>query len=231
MKLGIIAAMDIEAEQLVAAMKDAKKETVSGIEFTSGKLGNADAVIAVCGIGKVFAALCAEAMILRYQPDAVINTGIAGSLSETLSIGSIVISEAVVHHDLDVTPLGTPYGYIMELDSILLPADEKLIAKIEGLCGKLGISHEVGVVASGDQFVAAKERKEFIVSQFGAIACEMEGAAIGHVCYVNKVPFVILRSISDGANEDALMDYPTFRKLAAAKGSELMLEFTKGLDA
>ena len=229
MKLGIIAAMDIEAEQLVAAMKDAKKETVSGIEFTSGKLGNADAVIAVCGIGKVFAALCAEAMILRYQPDVVVNTGIGGALSGKLKIGDIVISTGVVHHDLDTTPLGTPYGHIAELDKIVLPAKESLVKIISAVCEKLGISYLPGTVASGDQFVATKERKDFIVAQFDAVACEMEGAAIGHVCYVNQVPFVILRAISDGANEDAQMDYPTFRKIAAEKGAKLMLALTEVL--
>lgn len=213
--IGIIGAMDIEIDALKALLAQPESETVSGIEFTRGVLEGKQVVLAVCGIGKVFAAICAQTMILRYGVSVVINTGVGGSLSKELSVGNIAIAEYAVQHDMDTSPLGDPVGLISGINIVQLPADKELAGKIKTVTDRLGIKSLVGTVASGDQFVASAAQKERIVSNFGAIACEMEGAAIGHVCYVNKVPFAIIRSISDNANGEAEIDYPTFRGIAA----------------
>lgn len=213
--IGIIGAMDIEIDALKALLTQPKSETVSGIEFTRGVLEGKQVVLAVCGIGKVFAAICAQTMILRYGVSVVINTGVGGSLSKELSVGNIAIADYAVQHDMDTSPLGDPVGHISGINVVQLPADKELAEKIKAVTDRLGIKSLVGTIASGDQFVASTAQKERIVSNFGAVACEMEGAAIGHVCYVNKVPFAIIRSISDNANGEAEIDYPTFRGIAA----------------
>lgn len=224
MKLGIIAAMAIEAEQIQAAMTEKTSEEISGIAFVSGKLGQRDAVVAVCGIGKVFAALCTQTMILRYRPDAIINTGVGGTLTEHLSIGDLAISTAVVQHDMDTSPLGDPVGMLSGLNQIELPADKNMVEKVCEICEKKGIRHHCGVIASGDQFIASREKKDWIVATFQGISCEMEGASVGHVCTVNKVPFVILRAISDSADGGACEDYPSFAKKAAKTSAGVVME-------
>jgi len=213
--LGIIGAMEVEVETLKLLIKDKKEEQVSGVNFISGKLGNEDVVVAKCGVGKVFAAICAEAMILTYQPDMIINVGVAGSLDTSLNIGDVVIAKSVVQHDMDTTPIGDPYGMLSDIKLIHIPTDEKFTAKLEDAVKSVGIPYKIGIVASGDQFIDKPEQKSFIKDHFNANACEMEGGSIGHVCYVNNIPFAVLRAISDGANEDSKMDFPTFTKLAA----------------
>ena len=223
MKLGIIAAMTIEADLIKAAMTDTTAEEISGITFVSGKRGKCDAVVAVCGIGKVFAALCTQTMILRYAPDCVINTGVGGTLTDKLGIGDLAVSTAVVQHDMDTSPLGDPVGLISGINVIEMPADKAMAEKVCAICETKGIRHHCGVIASGDQFIASREKKDWIVSTFAGIACEMEGASVGQVCYVNKVPFVILRAISDSADGGACEDYPTFAKNAAKTSASVVL--------
>lgn len=225
--IGIIAAMNVEMESMRSHLIHPVSETVSGIEFVCGTLEGHEVVTAVCGIGKVFAALCAQTMILRYAPELVINTGVAGTLTPELSIGSIAVSTGVVQHDMDTSALGDPIGLISGINRIMLPADAALSDTLCACARSLGIVARQGVIASGDQFIANGERKDFIAKHFSAIACEMEGAAIGHVCYINKVPFCVLRAISDSADGSSHMDYPAFVKLAAAQSVELMLSFFK----
>ena len=223
--IGIIAAMNVEMDSLRSHMENKETEVISGIRFVRGTLEGKEVVTAVCGIGKVFAALCAQTMILHYQPQSIINTGVAGTLTDALSIGSIAISSAVVQHDMDTSPLGDPVGLISGINKVELPADRLLAGKLSACAKVMGIKTETGVIASGDQFVASAERKTFIVEKFKAIACEMEGAAIGQVCYVNKVPFCILRAISDSADGSSHMDYPTFVKMAAEQSVSLLRRF------
>lgn len=224
MNLGIVAAMAIEADMIKEAMTEKTSETISGVEFVSGKLGQRDVVVAVCGIGKVFAALCTQTMILRYHPEQIINTGVGGTLIEYLSIGDLAISTAVVQHDMDTSPLGDPVGMLSGLNQIKLPADKNMVEKVCQICEKKGIRHHCGVIASGDQFIASREKKDWIVSTFQGISCEMEGASVGHVCTVNKVPFVILRAISDSADGGACEDYPSFAKKAAKTSAGVVME-------
>ena len=224
MKLGIIAAMKIEAELIEAAMTDIVRETCGSIEFCLGKIGNTDIVLAVCGIGKVFAAICAQTMIVKYAPDAVINTGVGGTLTKKLSVGDVAVSSAMVQHDMDTSALGDPVGLISGPNIIEIPADAALAEKISAIVRGMGINTVTGIIATGDQFIAKQETKDRIVSQFGAIACEMEGAAIGQVCCVNKVPFAVIRAISDDADGGACEDYPTFAKMAAKNSAKAVIE-------
>ncbi len=224
MKLGIIAAMKIEAELIEAAMTDIVRETCGSIEYCLGKIGNTDIVLAVCGIGKVFAAICAQTMIVKYAPDAVINTGVGGTLTKKLSVGDVAVSSAMVQHDMDTSALGDPVGLISGPNIIEIPADVALAEKISAIVKDMGINTVKGTIATGDQFIAKQETKDRIVSRFGAIACEMEGAAIGQVCYVNKVPFAVIRAISDDADSGACDDYPTFAKMAAKNSAKAVIE-------
>ena len=223
MKLGIIAAMTIEADLIKASMTDTTAEEVSGITFVSGKLGKSEAVVAVCGIGKVFAAMCTQTMILRYEPDCIINTGVGGTLTDKLGIGDLAVSTAVVQHDMDTSPLGDPVGLISGINVIEMAADKAIAEKVCAICEAKEIRYYCGTIASGDQFIASREKKDWIVSTFNGIACEMEGASVGQVCYVNKVPFVILRAISDSADGGACEDYPTFAKNAAKTSASVVL--------
>ena len=225
--IGIIAAMVPEIEKVKAAMTDKDTRTVSGIEFVSGKLYGKDAVVAKCGIGKVFAALCTQTMILTYAPEYIINIGVGGTLTDRLSIGDIAISSDVVQHDMDTSPLGDPVGLVSGINIVHFPADERISAGLASAADKLGINRLIGTVASGDQFIASKERKEFIRTSFGAVSCEMEGAAVGHVCYVNSVPFAVLRAISDSADDSSHMDYGEFVLLAAERSFDVISEFIK----
>lgn len=225
--IGIIAAMDVEMKSLRAFIEDPVTETVSGITFVSGTLEGQQVVTAVCGIGKVFAAMCAQTMILRYSPEMIVNTGVAGTLTDKLTIGSVAVSSAVVQHDMDTSAIGDPVGLISGINKVKLPADDRLAGTLSACAKVLGIRTETGVIASGDQFVASAARKEQIVNAFGAIACEMEGAAIGQVCYVNRVPFCVLRAISDSADGSSHMDYPAFVEMAAAQSVKLLRTFLR----
>ena len=213
--IGIIGAMTVEIEGIREKMTDKSEKTISGVTYVCGKLGKGEVVTAVCGIGKVFAAICAQTMILGFKPDVIINTGVAGSLSSELNVCDIAVADKVVQHDMDTSPLGDPKGLVSGINVIYFEADKKASALLSGIVKENGINTVLGTIASGDQFIASKEVKAGIVSEFGAIACEMEGAAIGHVCYVNKVPFAVLRAISDKADGVAEIDYPTFCKMAA----------------
>ena len=225
--IGIIAAMDVEMKSLRSYMENTETEVISGIRFVRGTLEGKDVVTAVCGIGKVFAALCAQTMILHYQPKCIINTGVAGTLTDALTIGSIAVSTAVVQHDMDTSPLGDPVGLISGINKVDIPADRLLSGQLSACAKVMGVKTASGVIASGDQFVASAERKAFIAERFKAIACEMEGAAVGQVCYVNKVPFCVLRAISDSADGSSHMDYPTFVQMAAEQSVALLRRFMR----
>jgi len=223
--IGIIGAMGVEIKALEDLLENKKSDTISGVEYLSGTIYNKDVVLAVCGIGKVFAAICAQTMILKYNPEIIINTGVAGTLTEKLSIGDIAIAENVVQHDMDTSPLGDPVGLISGINIVKIPADETTYKKIESAVQKTGTNYQIGTIASGDQFLASNEIKERIIRNFGAIAGEMEGASIGHVCYVNKTPFCVLRAISDRADGSGAENYMEFLNSAAKNAVEVMKKF------
>ena len=222
---GIICAMQLEMDGLRAQMTDTVSGTVSGIEFVRGTLCGAPVVTAVCGVGKVFAALCAQTMILRYAPARLINTGVAGSLSPALTIGNIAIARDVVQHDMDTSPLGDPVGLLSGINIVHIPADPALGEALEASAAACGLTVRRGTIATGDQFISSGEQKSRIRDSFDAIACEMEGGAIGHVCFVNGIPFAVLRAISDGGDEEASMDYPTFARMAAENSVRVLTDY------
>ncbi len=225
--IGIIGAMGVEINTLANLLENKRTETISGVEYMSGTIYGKEVVLAVCGIGKVFAAICAQTMILKYNPDVIINTGVAGTLTDKLSIGDIAIADSVVQHDMDTSPLGDPVGLLSGINIVKIPSDEKTYKRIEACVKATNTNYQIGTIASGDQFLASNDVKERIVKNFGAIAGEMEGASIGHVCYVNKKPFCVLRAISDCADGTGAENYLEFLDLAAQKAVDVMKMFIK----
>ena len=222
MRIGIIGAMQMEVDALQAAMNQPVSESVSGITFVRGSIGRHEIIAAVCGIGKVFAAMCAQTMILRYQPQGIINIGVAGTVTSGLKVLDIAVADNVCQHDMDTSPLGDPAGLISGINQIYFPANKALAQAIGAAADKLGIRHTTGTIASGDQFIHTQEKKTWIHETFNAIAAEMEGGSIGHVCTVNQVPFAVLRTISDG--DGGTMDYNTFAQKAALQSIDVIME-------
>ena len=215
MRIGIIGAMDIEVQALKEMMDNPQVKKISSVDFYCGKLMNIDTVVAVAGVGKVNAAVCAQTMILEYAPDYIINTGVAGGLSSELEIGDIAVADKVCEHDMDTSPVGDELGFITGINKVYMDCDEYISNLMyESANAVEGIKALMGTVASGDQFIATDTQRNFIKGNFNAIAAEMEGASIGHVCTMNGVKFGVLRAISDGANSDSVMDFPTFTKMA-----------------
>ena len=223
--IGIIGAMGIEIRALADLLENKKTETISGVEYMSGKIFGKDVVLAVCGIGKVFAAICAQTMILKYNPDVIINTGVAGTLTDKLSIGDIAIADSVVQHDMDTSPIGDPVGLLSGINIVNIPTATRVARVLSECVEQVGVKCVIGTVATGDQFVATDAKRRYIKETFNAAACEMEGGAIGQVCYVNNVPFGIIRAISDGGDGDAVLDYPTFAQKAAENSVLAVLRF------
>lgn len=231
MKIGIIGAMAVEVDGIKALMENKSTEKIGAVEYYSGTLGTAEAVVAEAGVGKVNAAVCAQTMILKYNPDIVINTGVAGGLSPELEIGDIAVATNVVEHDMDTTPVGDEPGYITGLNTVYIETDEEITDKLLNIANRLErIKAIKGTIASGDQFIASNEQREKIMHNFPtAIAAEMEGASIGHVCAMSQKPFAVLRAISDGANSGSVEDFPAFVKLAAKRSIEIMVNLLKEL--
>ena len=227
--IGIIGAMSVEIDELRGKLVHPVDETVSRIRFTRGLLAGKEVVLAVCGIGKVYAAICAQTMILKYAPELLVNTGVAGGLDPSLHIGDIVVATDLVQHDMDTTPLGDVPGLISGINVVEFPADGESRRGMTDCVKALGLSCRQWRIASGDQFVAGGERKEFIRNTFGAVACEMEGAAIAQVCRLYSVKFSVLRSMSDSADGEAEMDFPTFVNLSADRAAKIALALAKSL--
>ena len=229
-KLGIVGAMREEIETLVEKLTEVKRTEYARSTYYEGKLEGLDVVVVQCGVGKVNAAMCVQTLCNCYQVTHVVNTGVAGSLSAELDIGDLVVSRDAMYHDFDCNYVGYPIGQVPGMDVIAFPADDKLMACAFAAAEQVNPGHtKMGRVASGDQFVASKELKERIISITGALCTEMEGAAIAQTAYRNGVPFVILRAISDKADDSAEMDYPTFEKIAAHRCAAVTMAFARGL--
>lgn len=224
--IGIIGAMDEEVDQIVADMQVEREETKAMMTFKSGTLNGKDVVVVRSGIGKVNAAACTQILADDFNVDCVINTGIAGSLKAEINIADIVISSDVLHHDMDATGFGYPLGQIPRMEVLSFKADDRLIKLAKEACGKVvpEVGTHVGRIVSGDQFISDKNIKESIASNFEGYCTEMEGAAIAQTAYLNNIPFVILRAISDKADDSATMDYPTFEKQAINNSVKLIKE-------
>lgn len=223
-KVGIIGAMEIEVARLKADMEILREVKKAGMMFCEGTLKGQPAVVVRSGIGKVNAAVCTQILVDEFGVDAVINTGIAGSLNAEINIGDIVISTDVLHHDMDAVNFGYEPGQIPQMDVFSFAADEALASRAEAVCHKVNPEIQVfrGRVVSGDQFVADREVKDRIAAQFHGFCTEMEGAAIAQAAYLNEIPFVIIRAISDKADDSATEDYPTFERKAAEHSVRLV---------
>lgn len=223
-RIGIIGAMDEEVNQLKDKLNEVKVATKAAMDFYSGKLRGKDVVVVRSGIGKVNAAVCTQILIDDYDVDVVINTGIAGSLKAEINIGDLVISTDALQHDMDVTSFGYEPGIIPRMETSIFKADEIIAQKAKVLCEK--VNPEIGVflgrVVSGDQFIGAKDKKDWIAKQFGGLCTEMEGAAIAQTAYLNHVPFLVIRAISDKADDSANMDYQEFEAKAIEHGVNLL---------
>lgn len=215
-KLGIIGAMEIEVAILKSKLENARVTKIGPMEFFEGKLAGCEVVIVMCGVGKVHAAMCTQTLCTHFGVTHIVNTGVAGSLDPELDICDVLVSTDAIQHDMDVTHLSYNVGQVPGLDVRAFPADEMLIRYAFEASEAIRPGHtKLGRVATGDQFVSSKAQKEKIIADTAAKCTEMEGGAIAQTAYVNGVPFVILRAISDKADDSADMDYPTFERLAA----------------
>lgn len=227
--LGIIGAMDVEVDSLKSVMSDTEINKTAGMDFYKGKINDKEVVVVKCGIGKVNAAMCTQVLADIYHVDAVINTGVAGSLNNDIDICDIVVSTCAQQHDMDVTPLGYDKGIIPDMDTSIFYADSNLITLAKDSVKSAGLEVKVfeGKVVSGDQFIGTAKAKATLKELFLGDCAEMEGASIAHVASLNKIPFLIIRAISDKADGGAEMDYPTFEKKAAENSIKLLKEIIK----
>lgn len=223
-KIGIIGAMELEVEELKQKMDVRRKEEKASMEFWEGTLNGTEVVIVRSGIGKVNAALCTQILCDLFQVSHIINTGVAGSLKNEIDIGDIVVSVDALHHDVDVRVFGYPLGEVPQVGCLAFPADKHLVELAVSSCKDVNQDIHVyeGRIVSGDQFVSDKQVKENIIKNFQGFCVEMEGAPIAQAAYLNHVPFVIIRAISDKADDSAEMDYPTFERAAAAHSAALV---------
>jgi adenosylhomocysteine nucleosidase len=222
--LGIIGAMDVEIDAVKAQVKNPQQAVIAGCEFVCGSINGAEVCVARCYPGKVNAALCTQAMIDNFGVSAIINLGICCSLGAGIEIKNIVIASEVCQYDFDTSAVDGVKGLAFN-NTVKLPADKALSDALFAAAQSCGAKVHRGCIASGDTFIASQDFKDEIASDFGAICGEMEGGAIGHVCCANEIPFAVLRSVSDGGNDAALLDYPTFKHVAAAMSSKIILKF------
>lgn len=228
-RIGIIGAMDEEVDRLKENMQVDKIEKKAGMEFFAGVLGDKDVVVVRSGIGKVNAGICTQILVDDFQVNSVINTGIAGSLKNEINIGDIVLSKDCLQHDMDATGFGYKIGVIPRMEQSTFIADETLIDLAQQVNREVNpdITSYIGRVVSGDQFISNDEKKEFLVSEFQGYCTEMEGAAIAQVCYLNEIPFLIIRAISDKADNSATMDYSEFEAKAIEHTVRLVIGMMK----
>ena len=209
---------------LKEAAKITKTTTIAEMEFCDGKLGDNEVVIVQCGMGKVNAGICAHTLINDFGCTKIVNTGVAGSLDNQLDIGDIVVSVDAVQHDFDVEPIGFQKGEIPYTGLYAFSADQEMRAMAIEAVGKVApdIHAYEGRVCSGDQFIFSEEQKQAIISNFGGMCCEMEGAAIAQACYLNNTPFVVIRAISDKSDGSHSIEYETFKATAAANCAKIV---------
>ena len=223
-KIGIIGAMELEVEELKSKMEVSQIVEKASMKFFEGTLNGKEVVIVQCGIGKVNAGMCVQILADLFGVDAVINTGVAGSLRAEINIGDIVVSKDACEHDMDVSPLGYEPGIIPQMKASFFEADRTLVETAMAVCREVNPDIEVyeGRVLSGDQFISDNDKKNWLISTFDGSCTEMEGAAIAHAAYLNNIAYVVIRAISDKADGSAQMDYPEFERAAAKHSAKLV---------
>lgn len=223
-KIGIIGAMEEEVLCLKNKMNITEVRSIASLEFYVGMLHNREVILVRSGIGKVNAALCTQILIDCFHIDSVINTGVAGALSDELEIGDVVISLDAMQHDVDATGFGYDLGIIPSMDNSCFKADKRLLKIAKKASEVLSMKTNVFVkrIVSGDQFISDSQKKKELIEIFGGFCTEMEGASIAQVCYINKIPFVIIRSISDKADDSAEVNFAEFTQLASANSCDML---------
>lgn len=228
MSIGIIGAMDEELELLLKETQIVKKENKANMEFNVGVILGKEVVIVRCGIGKVNAAICTQILIDDFSVSKVINVGIAGGIGKDVLPGDIVIAENLVQHDMDTTAFGDKIGQIPRVDTYDFKCNSTLVSIAKKACESFQVNNYfIGRIVSGDQFIADIEKITWLNKEFNALACEMEGASIAQVCYLNSIPFVVIRSISDNANNGAHMDYEKFKPIAVKNSTNIIENMLK----
>ncbi len=230
MIFGIIGAMELETELLIKKIKDAQKTVIGQLEFYSGTMHQHHVVVVTSGIGKVNAAMCTQILISEFKVDAIINTGVSGAIDNRLNIGDVVVSTDCMEHDFDCTAFGYAPGIIPKMETSTFVAAEDLVTRAYDACVKAlpHIAVFKGRIVSGDEFVSSPEKRAFIDTHFKAMTTEMEGAAIAHTAYLNRVPFVIIRAMSDKADGTAHTNFDEFSKQSALHSSmivDIMLSY------
>ena len=227
--IGIIGAMDEEVSKLKESLSNVSVKNMASMEFYEGTLYDTDVVIVRSGIGKVNAGICAQILVDVYNVSAIINTGIAGSLNADINIGDIVLSSDAIQHDMDAVAFGYDIGVIPSMETSTFQADKKLIDIAESACSEVieDVKVFTGRVLSGDQFISGKEKKQWLIDNLSGFCTEMEGAAIAQAAYLNKIPFLIIRAISDKADDSAHMDYPAFEAMAIENSVKLLKAIIK----
>lgn len=232
MKIGIIAAEQEEFEAILNIAKVEERKEIYELNFVKCKIKDKICVLVKSGVGKVNAARATQILIDNFKPDYIVNVGVAGGLNPMLSIGDIVIGEILVQHDFDITAFGHAKGYIPGVGEKIY-ADDYLVKKIEEAIGNQEekvYKYEKGVIASGDIFCTAIPMRDKIYAKFNAECVEMEGAAIGQVCSLCNVPFVVIRSISDTPNGENEVTYEKFIKLASERCANILKDFVKTIE-
>lgn len=222
--IGIIGAMDEEVAKVKEQMSDVEIKTIAGMDFYKGTMCHKETVVVRSGIGKVNAAVCSQILADQYHVTAIINTGIAGSLRNEINIGDVVLSTDAIHHDMDASGFGYPVGQIPSMDVLSFPADKHLLEVAQSCCEKAvpGIGVHTGRIVSGDQFISDKQKKQWLTDTFDGYCTEMEGAAIAQAAYLNNIPCLIIRAISDKADDSAEMDYAEFEAAAIRNSVKLL---------
>ena len=229
--IGIIGAMAIEVEGLIAQMAHTEKRTISGRDFYSGQLCDRDVVVVQSGIGKVNAAMCAEALILAYHPALVVNTGVAGAIRPGFHVGDIAVARDLVQHDVDTTAVGDPIGLVSTVNRVEFPCASWAVAGLMKAIASLpDLQGREARIASGDQFVSDTARKRFIADTFQGDVCEMEGCPIAQVCWINGVDCAVLRAISDTTDGEHFVEYSQFCAMAAERSAQVLMAFLKNLE-
>ncbi|WP_353094353.1 5'-methylthioadenosine/adenosylhomocysteine nucleosidase [Tissierella praeacuta] len=223
--IGIMGAMELEIKLLKDKLNMDKKENIAGFNFYIGSLYGKNIILTCCGVGKVNAASCTQILIDRFSVDGIINTGIAGGLHERVKICDVVISNNVTHHDVNKSQMEKSFPY-----RNCFKADEKLIETAINACElhkSENWNYHIGRIISGEDFIGDSEIKRDLIRDYSPHCVEMEGSAIGHVAHINNIPFVVIRSISDNADNDASNSYNEFETTAANKSAEIVLSMLK----
>ena len=227
--LGIIGAMEQEVATLKAHMTDISVTERAGMSFYQGVLQGKEVVVVQSGIGKVNAGMCTQILADVFQVSGIVNTGVAGSLRAEINIGDIVLSTDAVQHDMDATVFGYNPGQVPGMKITAFPADQKLLELAKDCCSRVNpeIQTFPGRVVSGDQFVSEAEKKAWLIETFAGSCTEMEGAAIAQAAYLNQIPYLVIRAISDKADDSASMDYEEFETQAIVNSVRLMEEMVR----